>query len=113
MLLGNLSQSWVAETNESSPSQKRRLLDLTVPGNFDEYGFVLPHQVAISVLTAIIQESSDKQLVLRIVKALPFIHQPNRVVLKASDVSEADWLYQHTFLICELLYFPRLWPSLV
>ena len=44
MLLGNLSQSWVAETNESSPSQKRRLLDLTVPGNFDEYGFVLPHQ---------------------------------------------------------------------
>ena len=78
-------------------------LNLTV---CKRYGF-------FSVLTAIIQESSDKQLVLRIVKALPFIHQPNRVVLKASDVSETDWLYQHTFLICELLYFPRLWPSLV
>ena len=78
-------------------------LNLTV---CKRYGF-------FSVLTAIIRESSDKQLVLRIVKALPFIHQPNRVVPKASDVSAADWLYQHTFLICELLYFPRLWPSLV
>ena len=36
------------------------------------------------------------QLVLRIVKALPFIHQPERVVPKASDVSAADWQYQHT-----------------
>ena len=43
------------------------------------YGF-------FSVLTAIIRESSDKQLVLRIVKALPFIHQPDRVAPKASDV---------------------------
>ena len=33
-----------------------------------QYGF-------FSVLAAIIRESSDKQLVLRIVKALPFIHQ--------------------------------------
>ena len=36
-------------------------------------------------------------LVLRIVKALPFIHQPDRVAPKApkaSDVSPADWLYQ-------------------
>ena len=49
-----------------------------------------------SVLAAIIRESSDKQLVLRIVKALPFIHQPDRVAPKASDVSAADWLYQHT-----------------
>ena len=39
-----------------------------------------------SVLAAIIRESSDKQLVLRIVKALPFIHQPDRVAPKASDV---------------------------
>ena len=50
----------------------------------------------LSVLAAIIRESSDKQLVLRIVKALPFIHQPDRVAPKASDVSAADWLYQHT-----------------
>ena len=48
-----------------------------------------------SVLATIIQESSDKQLVMRIVKALPFIHQPDRVAPKASDVSAADWLYQH------------------
>ena len=39
-----------------------------------------------SVLAAIIRESSDKQLVLRIVKVLPFIHQPDRVASKASDV---------------------------
>ena len=39
-----------------------------------------------SVLATIIQESSDKQLVMRIVKALPFIHQPDRVAPKASDV---------------------------
>ena len=50
-----------------------------------------------SVLDAIIWESSDKQLLLRIVRALPFIHQPDRVAPKASDVSAADWLYQHTW----------------
>ena len=44
----------------------------------------------LSVLAAIIRESSDKLLVLRIVKTLPFIHQPDRVVPKASDVS--SWL---------------------
>ena len=38
-----------------------------------------------------------KQLVLRIVKALPFTHQPHRVAAKASDVSLADWPYQHTW----------------
>ena len=53
------------------------------------YGF-------FSVLAAIIRENSDKQLVLRIVETLPFIHQPDRVAPKASDVSAADWLYQHT-----------------
>ena len=36
-----------------------------------------------------------KQLLLRIVKALPFTHQPHRVAAKASDVSLADWPYQH------------------
>ena len=50
-----------------------------------------------SALAAIIRETFDKQLVLRIVKALPFIHQPDRVAPKASDVSAADWLYQHTW----------------
>ena len=43
-----------------------------------------------SVLAAIIRESSNKRLVMRIVKALPFIHQPDRVAPKASDVSAAD-----------------------
>ena len=38
-----------------------------------------------------------KQLELRIVKALPFTHQPHRVAAKASDVSLADWPYQHTW----------------
>ena len=28
------------------------------------------------------------------VKALPFIHQPDRMARKASDVSAADWRYQ-------------------
>ena len=27
-------------------------------------------------------------------KASPFIHQPDRVVRKASELSAADWLYQ-------------------
>ena len=39
-----------------------------------------------SVLAAIIRESSCKQLVLRIIKALRFFHQPDRVAPKASDV---------------------------
>ena len=51
----------------------------------------------VSVIAAIIRESSDKQLVLRIVNAFLFIHQPDRVALKASDVSAANWLYQHTW----------------
>ena len=42
------------------------------------------------------QESANKQLVSRIVKTLSCIHQPDRVAPKASDVSAADWLYQHT-----------------
>ena len=28
------------------------------------------------------------------VKASPFIHQPDRVARKASELSAADWLYQ-------------------
>ena len=50
------------------------------------YGF-------FNILAAVIQESSDKRLVWRIVKALPFIHWPDQVAPKASDVSTADWLY--------------------
>ena len=50
-----------------------------------------------SVLVAIIRESSDKQPILRIVKALPFIYQPHLVAPKASDVWAADWLYQQTW----------------
>ena len=49
----------------------------------------------LSVLATIIRESSDKQLVLRIVKTLTFIYQPDRGAPKAGDVS-ADWLYQRT-----------------
>ena len=53
------------------------------------YGF-------FSVLAAIIREGSGTQLALRIVKALPFIHQLDRVAPKASNVSAADWIYQYT-----------------
>ena len=49
----------------------------------------------LSVLAAVIRESSDKQLVLRIVKTLTLIYQPDRGAPKAGDVS-ADWLYQRT-----------------
>ena len=40
------------------------------------------------------------------VKALPFIRQPDRVARKVSDVSAADWRYQthvekdHFFYVC-------------
>ena len=53
------------------------------------YGF-------FSVLAAIIRDASGTQLALRIVKALLFIYQPDRVAPKASNVSAADWLYQYT-----------------
>ena len=53
-----------------------------------------PH--CLSTIRNFSRFSSDKKLVFRIVKALPFIHQPDRVVPKASDVSAADWLYHHT-----------------
>ena len=59
---------------------------------------VCQRYVFFSVLAAIIRKSSGKQLALRSVKALPFIHQPERVAPKASDVSAADWLYQHTWI---------------
>ena len=39
-----------------------------------------------SVLATIDRESSDKQLISRIVKSLPFIHQPDRVAPRSSDV---------------------------
>ena len=44
------------------------------------------------LLAAIIENKND--LGLRVVKALPFIHQPDREARKASDVSTADWRYQ-------------------
>ena len=50
----------------------------------------------LSVLAAKIRESSNKQLVFRIVKTLTFIYQPDRGAPKAGDVS-ADWLYQRTW----------------
>ena len=64
-------------------------LNLTV---WHRYGF-------FGVLAAIIRESSDKQLVLKIVKALLFIHQPDGVAPNTSDVSAANWLYQHIVLL--------------
>ena len=70
------------------------------------YGF-------FNVLAAIIRESSDKQFVLRIVKALPFTHQTDRVAPKASYVSVADWLCQHVwkkydiFLLASLRLFSK------
>ena len=46
------------------------------------------------LLADIIRKYSTNDLGLRMVKALPFIHQPNRVARKACDVSAADWRYQ-------------------
>ena len=48
-------------------------------------------------------------LVLRIMKVLPFIHQPDRVAPKASDVSAADWRYQTHLKTCG---FSQGWKSL-
>ena len=47
-----------------------------------------------SFLAALIRKIPKNNRGLGMVKALPFIHQPDRVVRKASDVSAADWLYQ-------------------
>ena len=51
-------------------------------------------------------------LVYRIVKALPFIYQPDRVVRKANYVSAADWRYQtrekiRYFFTCVVTAFRR------
>ena len=59
----------------------------------------------LSVLAAIIWENSDKQLVLRIMKALPFIHQPDQVVPKATDVQLIGYIntcekIQYFFTCC-------------
>ena len=46
-------------------------------------------------------------------KASPFIHQPDRVAQKASDVSAADWRYQthvkkyDIFFTCAVTAFVR------
>ena len=44
------------------------------------------------LIAAIIENKND--LGLRVVKALPFIHQPDREARKANDVSTAYWRYQ-------------------
>ena len=52
------------------------------------------------------------------VKALPFIHQPDRMARKASDVSAADWRYQ-THVENTILFhvcfsgFSQCWKSLI
>ena len=43
---------------------------------------------------AINRKNSTKDLGLGIVKALPFVHQPDEGVRKRNDVSAADWWYQ-------------------
>ena len=43
---------------------------------------------------AIKRKNSTKVLGLGMVKALPFVHQPDEVVRKRNDVSAADWRYQ-------------------
>ena len=63
-----------------------------------------------SVLDAIIRESSDKLPCAENREGSPFIHQPDRVAPKASDVSAADWLYQHTWKKNDL--FSRVWLRL-
>ena len=46
-----------------------------------------------SVSAVIVRGSSNKQLVLRIVKALPFIYQPDLMVPKASDVEKIRYFF--------------------
>ena len=56
-----------------------------------------------SVLAAIIRKIPTNDLGSRMVKASPFIHQPDRVTRKASDVSATAWRYREkirTFLPC-------------
>ena len=64
----------------SSPFQES--LNLIV---CQQYGF-------FSVLAAIIRESSDKKLVLRIVKPLPIVYQLDRVAPKARESGECQQL---------------------
>ena len=67
------------------------------------YGF-------LSVLAAIIRKIATNDLGLRMVMALLFIHQPDRVARKADD---ADWRYQthvkkyDIFLMCVIMAFLR------
>ena len=72
---------------------------------YQRYGFFL-------CLAVRIRESFDKQLVLRIVKALLFIHQLDRAAPKASDVAAADWLYQDTWKKYDV-FFTRVGTALL
>ena len=76
-------------------------MNLTVS---QRYGF-------FSVLATIIRESSDKQLVLGIVKALPFINQPDRVAPKASDVQQLIG-YINTCSLCDKIKYSIVTPRL-
>ena len=64
----------------------------------------------VSVLAAIIRKDSDKRPWMA--KALLFIHQPDWVARKASDVSAAGWRYQThvkniVFFTCVVTAFPK------
>ena len=88
--------SFSAERNANTKATEY----VTFGFSFEYCGFLTSPFVSdtdLSVFAVIIRESSNKLLILRIVKALLFIHQPDRVAPKASDVSAADWLYQHTW----------------
>ena len=61
---------------------------LPLPGKFEPH-CLLAIRIFFSVLAAIIRKSSDQLFEMTIVKALPFIYQPDRVAPKASDVSAA------------------------
>ena len=61
-------------------------------------------------LAAIIQENSTNNLGLSMMRALPLIHQHDRVARKASDVSVADdinHVKSYIFLECVLTTFLR------
>ena len=63
----------------------------------ERYGF-------FCVLAAIMQTIPLNDVRLRMVKVLPFIHQPDRVARKASAVSASD---THIFFTCVVTAFLR------
>ena len=65
-----------------------------------------------------LKKIATNNLGLRMVKALPFIYQPDWVTRKASDLSEADWRYQthikkiYIFFYTSSYGFSQGWKSL-